>query len=374
MRWLLNVYWLGRKEFASLGRDTVMLFLIVYVFSVAVYVVAKGVQTDVKNASIAIVDEDRSPLSRQIADAFLQPYFKEAVTIRRDEIDAVMDRGLHTFVIDIPPEFEADILAGRDTSLQINVDATAMTQAGNGSTYIYEIVTQELTSFLNKRELAAILPVDTVIRSWFNPNLDPVWFNSVMQIIQNLTILSIVLVGAAVIREREHGTVEHLLVMPVRPSEIAFAKVWANGSVILIAAFLSLLLMVRGVLGVPVQSVGGLFFAGAAIYIFAITSLGILLGTIARSMPQFGLLAMPTFVIMNMLSGAMTPPEGMPEPLYYAMHVSPTLHFVAFAQAILYRGAGVATVWPQIVGMAATGIFFMVLALARFRAMLATQG
>ncbi len=373
MRWLINVFRLGLKEFASLSRDGVMMFLIVYVFTVAVYAVAKGVQTDVKNASIAIVDEDRSALSRRIADAFLPPYFKPAVLIERSAVDDAMDRALYTFVIDIPPNFESDLLAGRSPEVQVNIDATAMTQAGNGSNYIYQIVTQELAQYQNAGDLSSAFPIETVVRAWFNPNLDPVWFNSVMQIIQNLTILSIVLVGAAVIREREHGTIEHLLVMPVRPSEIAFAKVWANGLVILFASFVSLMVMVRGVLGVPVQSAGPLFFAGAALYIFSITSLGILLATIARSMPQFGLLALPTFVIMNMLSGAMTPLESMPDALRFVMHVSPTMHFVGFAQAVLYRGSDFQTVWPQILGMALTGTAFMVLALARFRAMLATQ-
>nr|WP_246476247.1 ABC transporter permease [Roseibium litorale] len=369
-----NVFYLGLKEFSSLSRDAVMMFLITYSFTFAVYEVATGVQTDVKNASIAIVDGDHSQLSRRLADALLPPYFNTPVTIDRSGIDQAMDRGTYTFVIDVPPGFERDILAGRTPGVQVNVDATAMTQAGNGSSYISEIVSREIARFLIEAGVEASLPVDAVVRTWFNPNLDPVWFNAVMQIIDNLTILSVILVGAAVIREREHGTIEHLLVMPVGPSEIAFAKVWANGLVVLSATMLSLVLMVRGVLGVPVHTAGLMFFSGAALYIFAITSLGILLATIVRSMPQFGLLAMPAFVVMNMLSGAITPVENMPEALQVIMQVSPTLHFVAFAQAVLYRGADFQTVWPQFLGMALTGGAFMALALARFRAMLATQG
>jgi ABC-2 type transport system permease protein len=193
----------------------------------------------------------------------------------------------------------------------------------------------------------------------------------VVRVLENITILSILLVGAAVIREREHGTIEHLLVMPVRASEIAVAKIWANGLVILVAAGLSLRFVVQGALGVPIEGSPALFLTGAAAYLFATTSLGILLATIVRSMPQFALMAIPVFLILNMLSGATSPIESMPQALQVLIQASPTVHFVKLAQAVLYRAAGLEVVWPQLLTLAGLGSLFLAAALARFRTMLA---
>jgi ABC-2 type transport system permease protein len=193
----------------------------------------------------------------------------------------------------------------------------------------------------------------------------------VVRVLENITILSTLLVGAAVIREREHGTIEHLLVMPVRASEIAVAKIWANGLVILVAAGLSLRFVVQGVLGVPIEGSMALFLVGAAAYLFATTSLGILLATIVRSMPQFALMAIPVFLTLNMLSGATSPIESMPPVLQILIQVSPTVHFVKLSQAVLFRAAGLEIVWPQLLTLAGLGSLFLAAALARFRTMLA---
>ncbi|NJO54403.1 MAG: ABC transporter permease [Bacteroidales bacterium] len=373
MRALANIWTLGIKELASLRHDTIMIVLIVYMFTGAIYSIAHGISTEVVNASIGIVDSDHSQLSGRIAGALQAPLFQSPVLLDRDQVDAAMESGRITFVIDIPPSFEADVLRGNKPAVQILIDATAMTQAGVGSLDIQQIVLNEVSGWLQGRGVEAQLPIEVTTRAFFNPNLDSIRFTSVMAIITYVTILSIVLVAAAVIREREHGTIEHLLVMPVTTAEIAAAKIWANGAVILLAAFLSLIFMIEGVLGVPIHGSIALFLAGSAIYLFATTSLGILLATVAPTMPQFGLLAIPVFIVMNLLSGANTPLESMPETLQTIVQVSPTTHYVAFAQAILYRGAGLDVVWPQIVVMVVIGAVFLAAALARFRNMLATQ-
>jgi ABC-2 type transport system permease protein len=374
MRALAIVYRLGVKEIYSLLRDPVLMALILYTFTGAVYTVARGVQTEVRNAAIAVVDEDRSAVSARIAAAFLPPYFQPAALIGADAVDAGMDGGRYAFVLDIPPGFEADLLAGRAPVMQLNVDATAMTMAGAGARYVQAIVAAEIAGFLGRADEAAPAPVTLTIRAKFNPNLDSAWFMAVMQLINNVTILAIVLGGAAVIREREHGTIEHLMVMPVTASEIVLAKIWANGLVIVAAAMLSLWLVVGGALGVPIAGSPALFAAGTAVYLFAVVSLGVLLSTMATTMPQFGLLAIPVFIVMNLLSGGVTPLEGMPLALQRAVQVMPATHYVALAQAVLYRGAGADTVWPQLAAMAGLGAAFFALALARFRAALAAAG
>ncbi|MBN9017920.1 MAG: ABC transporter permease [Rhizobiales bacterium] len=361
---IARVFRLGVKELYSLKADPVLVLLIVYAFTVAIYAVSTGAKMEVLNASVAIVDEDQSNLSGRLRDAILAPFFKEPVSIGADQIDAVMDSGQFVFVIEIPPRFEQDALAGKKPSVQINVDATAMSQAGNGASYLQSILLQEAVAALGS---SSSQPIDLVVRAKFNPNLVSSWFTALMQVINNVTMLSMILSGAALIREREHGTIEHLLVMPVTPTEIMLAKIWANGLVIIVAAGISLFAIVERLLGVPVQGSIPLFLASATLYLFSVTSLGILIATASTSMAQFGLIVMPVLIVMILLSGSTTPIESMPSWLRYAMQISPSTHFVALSQAILYRGAGIAVIWPQLAALVVIGAAFFSLALMRFR-------
>jgi ABC-2 type transport system permease protein len=367
MRKVANIYWLGVKELRSFLRDFVLLGLVVYSFSLAVTLQARSNSQELHNASIAIVDEDQSELSRRIAHAFFPPLFQLPKQIAEREIIPAMNSGRFTFVVDIPPNFERYVLAGRRPTLQINVDATAMVQAGLGSGYAQQIIMTEIGDFVSRAEGVRPTPVNLNVRIAFNPNLTTAWFTSVMAIINNITMLAIILAGAAVVREREHGTMDHLLVMPLTPFEIALSKVWANGLAIAVAVGLSLYLVMRLMLGIPVAGSIPLFMLGVVIYLFFATAIGIFLGTVARSMPQLGLLYMLVFLPMNMLSGSNTPLESMPPWLAKLMQISPSTHFVAFAQAILYRGAGLDVVWPQFVAVAVIGALFFGIAILRFR-------
>jgi ABC-2 type transport system permease protein len=363
---LQSILWLGRKELASLARDGAMVGLILYAFTYAVYGPAKGAQMELRNASVAIVDEDRSELSGRITDALLPPFFKRPEPIGLNQVDAAMDAGRYTFVIDIPPRFQADLEAGRNPTIQLNVDATAMSQAGHGAAYIQSIIAQEVPRFAGT-PVDARPPVHLITRAKFNPNLTETWFLGVSQIINNITMLAIILSGAAVVREREHGTIEHLLVMPLTPSDIMLAKVWSSALVIVVVSTLSLRFVVQGMLDVPIAGSIPLFMAGAGIYMFSVASLGIFLATIARSMPQFGLLALPGFLVLNMLSGGTTPLDSMPQWLQKTMQFSPTTHFVNLSMAILYRGAGLAAVWQDFAAVVGLGLVFFLAALVRFR-------
>jgi len=362
------ILWLGWKEIISLARDAAMVGLIFYAFSYAVIGPAKGARMELRDASIAVVDEDRSQLSARIADSLLPPYFLPAKALAATDIDTELDSSRTTFILVIPPRFQADVEAGRAPALQLHIDATAMAQAGRGSGYVQTIVAQEVLGFLGR---ATTTPVKLVTRSRFNPNLEEAWFMGISQIITNITMLAIILSGAAVVREREHGTLEHLLVMPLRPSEIMLAKVWSSALVIVVVSTISLKLAVQWALDVPIAGSIPLFMLGTALYMFSMTSLGIFLATLARSMPQFGLLAFPSFIVLNLLSGAMTPLDSMPPWLQTLMLASPARHYVDFAAAILFRGAGLDSVWPSFAAVIVIGAVFFLAALARFRSTLA---
>jgi ABC-2 type transport system permease protein len=374
MQTLRNIYWLGTKELRSFFRDWVLLGLVIYSFSLAIVAQAQSNAQELHNASLAVVDEDRSELSGRLTRAFLPPYFLPAVPVAQGDVDRLMNTGAYTFILDIPPNFERDLLAGRRPVLQVNVDATAMMQAGIGSGYAQQILADEIAKFLTRQDRPSPVLIDQAVRIAFNPNLVTSWFTSVMGIIGSITMLSIILAGAAVVREREHGTVEHLLVMPVTPFEIAMAKIWANSLIIAGAVWLSLVFVVERLLAIPIEGSIPLFMCGVAIYLFFATSIGIFLATIARTMPQLGLLYLLIAVPLNLLSGGNTPLESMPPFLRTLMQASPSTHFVAIAQAILYRGAGFDIVWPRFVAMAAIGAIFLALALWRFRSVSTQSG
>lgn len=365
---LSNILQLGLKEFRSLQRDYAMLALILWAFSMGVYSSATGLPETLHHAPIAVVDEDRSQLSNRLVNAFQPPYFRTPELIDQVGMDRGMDTGRYTFTLDIPPDFQRDVLAGRNPVVQLNVDATQIGQAFSGAGYVQNIISTEVNEFVARHRGQQAMPVELEMRTLFNPNLTQAWFGGVMEVINQITMLSIILTGAALIREREHGTVEHLLVMPLTAFEIMLAKVWSMGLVVLLATALSLVFVVRGWLAVPISGSLSLFLVGAALHLFATTSMGIFLGTVARSMPQLGLLTILVLMPLQILSGATTPRESMPELVQHVMLIAPTTHFVALAQGVLYRGAGLDIVWPQFLAILAIGSAFFLAALRRFRA------
>ncbi|MBP7366455.1 MAG: ABC transporter permease [Pseudoxanthomonas sp.] len=366
-RHIANIYRLGVKELWSLWRDPMLLVLIVYVFTFAVYTSATAMPDTLHKTPIAIVDEDDSPLSQRIVSAFYPPQFITPQVISMAEVDPGMDAGRYTFALHIPQGFQRDVLAGRAPQVQLNVDATRMSQAFTGSGNVQQIVIGEVNEFVQRQRGTAAAPVDIAVRARFNPALEKGWFGALNSIINQITMLSIILTGAALIREREHGTIEHLLVMPVNPTEIMLSKVWSMGLVVLVASALSLGLVVRGILDVPVEGSVPLFFAGAALHLFATTSMGIFMATIARNMPQFGMLMVLTILPLQMLSGGATPRESMPELVQNIMLVAPTTHFVELGGAILFRGAGIEVVWKQFLWLVVIGAALFAGSLARFR-------
>lgn len=365
---LANIYNLGIKELWSLIRDPVMLVLIAYSFTFSVYISATAASEGLQNAAIAIVDEDQSSVSHRLASAFYPPQFLIPEMIELEAIDPHLDRGDYTFVLNIPPNFQQDLLAGRSPSLQLNVDATRMSQAFTGGGTVQQIASGEIREYLEGYRHESELPITINERMRFNPNLTSSWFGGLIQVVDAITMLSIILTGAALIRERERGTIEHLLVMPVTPAEIMLAKIWAMGLVVLVAAIVSLLFVVQKLLAVPVAGSRTLFFSVAIIHLFAMNSMGIFLATIARNMPQFGMLMVIVLLPLQMLSGGSTPRESMPDLVQNIMLAAPTTHFIQMGQAILFRGAGLSIIWPSILFLLLIGGVFYTYSYRRFRA------
>ncbi len=373
MRTLKNIFRLGVKELWGLLRDPALLVLILYVFTVSIYTAATAMPDSLHRATVAVVDEDDSPLSNRIKTAFYPSMFVPPSGITIPEMDNGMDRDLYTFTIDIPLNFQRDVMAGKNPALQLNVGATRMSQAFIGAGYIQQIAAGEINEYIQRYRDDAAPAVAAVVRNRFNPNLTAAWLGSIMELINAVTMLSIILTGAALIREREHGTLEHLLVMPVTPFEIMVSKVWSMGLVVIIATSIALVVVVQGALHVPISGSKLLFLAGACLLLFATTSMGIFLATVARSMPQFGMLLLLVLLPMQLLSGGSTPRESMPETVQFIMLAAPTTHFVEIGQAILYRGAGIDVVWKPFVWLVIIGTILFVVSLSQFRKTISRQ-
>ena len=370
MQMLKNIYYLTRKEFRSVFSDPVLIILIAYIFTMPVYDMSR-MSTDVKHAAVAVIDRDQSVLSFRIRDALQAPFFQSPKAIDPHDTDALMNRGEFTFIIEIPPNFQRDVQAGRHPQIQLLIDATSMTQAGLGSSYINQIAGREINDFAGIELPEVITPV---VHAEFNPNTESSWFMPTSQIGTMAFLLLMLLAGAAVIRERERGTIEHLLVMPVTAPELMMSKILANGVVIMISAMLSLWFVVHLSIGVPLNGSLLLYAVGLAVFLFAVSSLGIMIATLAPTMAQFGMLVLPVYIVINLFAGGSSPRVNMPQVAQDISEYWPLTQFMKFAQNILFRGAGLEIVWPQMLAMLLLGLLLLGLALLRFRKMLEQQG
>ena len=374
MRILSNIFWLGTKEVRSLLRDIVMVLLIVWAFGPGLISRATGITDSVNNASVAFVDEDRSALSRALIQSLTAPYFRTPVVIDAAEADRAVEQGRFTFVVVVPPRFEADVRLGRKPQLQLNVDATAIIQAAVGAAYVHDMLMQRITTFAARSDTTQPASIALVSRRAFNPNGIQAWFQAVVALLDQLSTLTIALTGAALLREREHGTIEHLLVMPVSAFEIAMAKVVANGLVILAAFTVSLLAVVEWGIGVPIAGSRVLLGLGTLTYLFSAAAIGIFLGTVVRTMAQFALVMLLVIMPMMMLSGGQTPIESQPDWLQPMTLLLPSRHYMAFSQAVVFRGAGLETVWPELLAMLALSGAFFAASVLLFRRSIAAAG
>ena len=366
IRTILNIFNLSIKELKTLFYDKVMVLLVIYSFSFAIYIDGTQTSTELHNASIAFVDSDKTELSHRIIDAFYKPRFNTPEVISYDEVDKRMDSGYYTFIIMIPTDFEKDVLSGISPDILVNIDATRMTQAGIGSGYIQNIITQEVQTFL-KGSYESITNPKVVSRYKYNPNLTSMWFGSINEIINNIVMISILLSGAALVREREHGTIEHLLVMPLRAFEIMLSKIFSACLVILVCVTFSLLVVVEGVLQIPLSGSVPLFLLCTFLVLFATTSMGVFMGTIAQNMPQLGMIFILTILPLMLLSGSITPFESMPMILQDLMQLMPTSHFVDLSQSILFKGAGISIIWKKMLIIFVIGAVFFSLTLILFK-------
>jgi ABC-2 type transport system permease protein len=278
------------------------------------------------------------------------------------------------FALSLPAGFEADLRHGRLTELLLTIDATRAAIVADGATMIALVLETEVARFLTRTDLGDSSGATLVTRMAFNPTGDASWTGPISALLDNLSMLTILLTGAALIRERERGTIEHLLVMPVSSFDIALAKIWANGLILIVAFVLSLIFVVQGAMAVPLAGSVPLLLVGTALFIFATAAIGIMLATLARSMAQFAMLFMLTYLPIMQLSGGISPVENQPDILQRITWFLPSRHYLDFANSVLFRAAGLDVVWPQILTVAGLGTAFLSVSLVLFRRSIEASG
>jgi ABC-2 type transport system permease protein len=374
LNWLRRIHVMTVKEFLQLLRDGVLLVFIAYAFTADIYLAGAGVSLQLRQAALVVMDHDKSASSRELLSRFMPPNFRisQEATHPRHALD-LLDKGDVMAVIDIGPSFEKSLISSEPATVQIQIDTTNSVLGFLASSYAQQITGKYGLEIALKKLGAAGGNVATgpVIiddhRVWFNPNQNDAWFMSISELLTIITLFSVLLPGAAMVREKERGTVEQLLVAPLSAFQIMFPKVLAMTTVILIGCAISLTVVITGIFHVPIKGSLTLFFAVTALYVFTTAGLGLFISTIARNLAQVGMMTVLVFTPMLFLSGAWTPPEAMPAWMRTVMYASPLHYYIDTGFGILLKGAGIDILWDEILEMALLGSVIFGMGMWRFR-------
>jgi ABC-2 type transport system permease protein len=367
--WTLRLFVMTRKELLQLRRDVPLLLFLLYSFSLSIYVSGAGISMQLNNASLLVHDGDHSESSRELIHRFRQPYFRFDGEVQ-DSKEGVrrLDQGTAMLLLDIPPRFHESIVGREPVSVQLLVDTTNAPQGLSAAAYASRIVGEFSFDLVASRFGGVQLPaVESAHRVWFNQEQNETWFQSISHILRMITLFAFLLPAAALVREKEHGTVEQLLVSPVTPLQIMLSKVLAMTLVIQAATALALVTVLKPVFGVPVKGSAALFFVMTALYSFTTAGLGLFAATITRNQAQVGMVSLLVISPMLLLSGITTPFEAMPPWVQTLMALSPLRYFVDVTYGILLKGVGLELLWDSALAMVLLGGTMFGLGMWRFR-------
>lgn len=372
--WCRQIAVMTRKELLQLFRDVPLMGFLIYSFTLSVYVTGNGIQTQLKNAGLLVSDADRSVSSRELISRFHPPYFRfDGELTHPNEGFLRLDRGSSMMVLDIPSRFHEALAAGEPTAVQLLVDTTNSPQGLSAAGYAARIVgqfSQELIMTRNGQTGSSSTTVPMILsdhRVWFNQDQNETWFESISHLLRMITIFAVLLPAAALVREKERGTVEQLLVSPLTPAQIMLPKVVAMTLVILGATAVALFGVMLPVFGVPIRGSIALLFFLTALFIVATAGIGVFASTVTKNQAQVGMMTLLVVAPMLLLSGIFTPLETMPAWVRYLMALSPLRYFIEIATGILLKGIGLEMLWSQALSMVALGGSLFGFGMWRFR-------
>ena len=375
----LAVWWrrlgvMTLKEVRQLLRDPILLSFMAFVFTANIYLQGSSVSLQLSRAPMVVLDADHSAASRDLIYRFRPPYFRLEGELgsARDAI-GLLDRGQVMLALDIAPGFGEAIQRGEAATVQLQVDATHPMPAYLATSYAAQIVGEYSLATVLQREglsIADLNELPSVVndqRMWFNPNLTDTWFMPLSELLEGITLFSILLPAAAMVKEKERGTVEQLLVSPLTPFQIVFPKVLAMSVVILVGVSLSLFAVLGPLFAVPVRGSLGLFYVVTTLYIFTNAGIGLFIATVARNLAQVGLLSLLVMGPILLLSGLWTPPEAMPTWMSWVTLASPMRHYIDVSFGIFLKGAGLELLWDSMLAIGILGVLIFALGVRRFR-------
>ena len=361
------------KELLQLGRDGFLMFAIIFLFTIDILMTG-NVRMELNHATVIVHDADHSEASRELIYRFRPPYFKLGGEIL-DEREGLqmLDQGQALMVLNIPPKFQHDLIQGKPTDVQVLVDTSNTMLGSLAASYSSQIIGQYGFDVALQRMGVTEKSLETVPmlvdqhRIWYNPNQNDQWFIPLSELLTVITILAIMLPAAAAVREKEHGTIEQLIVSPLTPIQILLPKVISMTLVILLGTAASLFLVLEPVFHIPIKGSLPLFFAVTALYTVATSGLGLYIATMSRNLAQAAMLAILILMPMIFLSGAWTPPEAMPVGLRQAMYLSPLYYFIEMGYGILLKGAGLDILWDSLLGLTTLGVVIFTFGVWRFK-------
>lgn len=362
------------KELLQFRRDIFLLIVVIYAFSIDIYVAGSGIEMELKQAALTVADYDQSPASRDLIYSFRQPQFKyQGMEMNGDRAMDLLDAGKTMLYMEIPADFNEDLLAGRPTQVQLLVDTSNSVLGSLATSYAAQIVAgfgiqKSMERLSVGGAMGGSLPmVNSAHRVWFNPNGKDRWFVPINEMLTMITMLSIMLPAAAMVREKERGTVEQLLVSPLTPLEIMLPKVLAMTLVILIGVTLTVFGVLGPVFDIPFRGNMLLFYVLTAIYVFSTAGFGLAISTVVNNLAQVGLMVIMLLAPMLLLSGAFVPPEAMPKFLSYLILLSPMHHYIEIVMGIFLKGVGLDVLWPSVAGLVIVGTAVFSFGTWRFR-------
>jgi len=372
--WWGRLLVMTRKEMIQLSRDLPIVLFFVYSFTLAVFIAGNGLRSQLHNASLLVYDADHSVSSRDLIYRFQPPFFRLGGELSHPgEGLRLMDRGAVMALLEIPPRFHEQITAGEPATVQLLVDTTNAPQGLSAASYAARIVGQfgqdiALARLGGSTQASGSLPVIlSEHRVWYNADQNEAWFESISHLLRTITIFAILLPATAMVREKERGTVEQLLVSPLTPLLIMLPKVLAMTLVILGMTAIALFGVMQPAFGVPIRGSVALLFVMTALFTFTTAGMGLFAATITRNQAQVGLMTLLVVAPMLMLSGITAPMEALPDWISTLMLLSPLRYFIDIAYSILLKGAGLDVLWRQAVAMAALGGSLFGFGMWRFR-------
>lgn len=363
-----------RKEFIHIRRDPRTLIVMFVAPLMQLILLGYAATTDVRDVSLAVFDQDRTPASRDLVNTFVASgQFVVSHYVASDqELAALIDGSQARAGLVIPPGFASDLAGRRGAQVVFVLDGSDPSVAGSSLSAARLIGQAKSVSIqqvnLERRGQAAALtaPLEVRTRVWYNPDMTSAVFMVPGLIGLVLQLQATLLTASAIVRERERGTIEQLIITPIRPYELIIGKILPYA---LVALLITVEVLFLGTLwfGVPIKGSIGLLMAISCLFLLSTLSIGLLISTVANTQQEAFLLTFLTLLPSVFLSGFIYPVAAMPLLLQFVSGAIPLTYYLVVVRGIVIKGVDTSALWPQIGALMLFGAFLIAVASARFR-------